>query len=807
MSDFSALIKARLNLEGIDSDIKSINEKQVHLNNVKVDTSSIISQIQNALNKQKFNINLDTSKVGGVGIGSDKAIKGTTSAYRELMSVTKQIGKLEINLGKLSSTKNGNEIVTITNQLNTLKDRYVELRTQLQGGLSIEQNSALTQQIVNIESEFERLDAKLADTKQNLLSTLSANVADGGSVGKSVAAVTAQYERLGTTGHSQLTVVKTDIEELRSLQESMKTATGDELVNQYSRFEQTLSRVRNNLATISAESKTFVSSLQITTLDNKIATWMERNTRASKDFGVGVQELRTRLAELNASGKATTSQLNAIEREFNELKQSAIAAGKVGQTFGSIFRQSFTTVTRYISSAQLIYRAISAMKEMYQNVVNIDTAMTGLYRVTNLTEEGYSNLFNQMKESAKEYGVTLKDIVDLTTSWVKLGFDTDTAEGLAEITAQYQHVTDLDVGTATKNLITAYKGFQEELNDVYRGNTTEAVSYISDIYDKLGNEFALSAADVGAAMQRSASALSEANNTIQESTGLATGMIEVIQNAEKAGTVLQTTSLRLRGMKGELEELGEEVDEDVESISQMQTHILNLTNGKVNIFEDNGDFKSTYQILKEISEVYDSLSDTAQADLLESVAGKRNANAVAAVISNFDQVEKATEAATIATGTAENEQAKYMKSIQGHLNQLQASWESFSSTVIDSNFLKGIIDSGKTVLEILGAIIGKFGMFPTLLAGIATTLIVKNVGRDKMSSLFLNVPTIIVFYLDINSFLLLAMKYIVINEGAICWELGTPQLLPHFGNEEKNCQGFCLDNGVVTMLRSKGQQG
>ena len=46
MSDFSALIKARLNLEGIDSDIKSINEKQVHLNNVKVDTSSIISQIQ-----------------------------------------------------------------------------------------------------------------------------------------------------------------------------------------------------------------------------------------------------------------------------------------------------------------------------------------------------------------------------------------------------------------------------------------------------------------------------------------------------------------------------------------------------------------------------------------------------------------------------------------------------------------------------------------------------------------------------------------------------------------------------------------
>lgn len=41
----------------------------------------------------------------------------------------------------------------------------------------------------------------------------------------------------------------------------------------------------------------------------------------------------------------------------------------------------------------------------------------------------------------------------------------------------------------------------------------------------------------------------------------------------------------------------------------MQTQILNLTHGKVNIFESNGDFKSTYEIMKEISEVYSKLTD------------------------------------------------------------------------------------------------------------------------------------------------------------------------------------------------------
>lgn len=74
-------------------------------------------------------------------------------------------------------------------------------------------------------------------------------------------------------------------------------------------------------------------------------------------------------------------------------------------------------------------------------------------------------------------------------------------------------------------------------------------------------------------------------------------------------------------MKGELQALGEEIDENVESISGMQTSILNLTHGKVNIFDDNGDFKSTYEIMDEIAEIYETLSSTEQADLLETIAG------------------------------------------------------------------------------------------------------------------------------------------------------------------------------------------
>ena len=266
-------------------------------------------------------------------------------------------------------------------------------------------------------------------------------------------------------------------------------------------------------------------------------------------------------------------------------------------------------------------------------------------------------------------------------------------------------------------------------------------------------------------MSRSASALQMGGNNIQESAGMAVGITEVIQNAEKAGSTLNVVSLRLRGMKGELEELGEEVDENVESISKMQTHILNLTNGKVNIFKDDGSFKSTYQIMKEIAAIYDTLDDVAAADLLETISGKQRANAVAALLSNWSQVEAAAEASYNAAGTAEQEQQKYLESIQGHLNQLQASWEVLSASFMDSNGIKVLIDSVGSLLSGITEVVNNVGVIPTVLLAAFAAMSFKNVGRAKMFALKNGgkMPTANVFYLDINSLTLHSMRYIEIK--------------------------------------------
>lgn len=650
MSDFTAKIIAQLDTSKIPSQIaqigkQGINLSNVKINNVQMNTSQLVSQVQSALNSKKFTINISNVGFGNV---PKSATNGLTKS---------------------------------------LTDR------------------------------------------------INSQISNGG-IEASIAKVTAQYEKLGTTGHSKLSQIKSDIETLNKLQAQLNTSSnGKALVSNYEKFNETLSKVKNNLTTVSAESKTFASSFQINSLDNKISQWVAGNSKALSLFGGDIKSVQSRLQSLANSGTATTSQLKGLEQEFNNIRLAAQQAGVTGKTLGDTFKSAFSSITKYVSASTIIYQSIRAIKDMAENVYEVDKAMTELYRVTDLTSGQYQSLYADMASSAKEYGAALSDIIDSTASWVRLGFDSGTANKLAEITAMYQHVTDLDNGTAVNNLVTAYKGYQDQLLELTNGDEAKAIELVADIYDKLGNEFALSAADVGSGLSKAASALQLAGNSIQESAAMLTGITEVTQDPDKAGNALKILSLRIRGMKGELEDLGEDVDENVESLSKMQTQVLNLTHGDVNIFKDDGSFKSTYEIMQDIVKVYDDLTDTERASLLETIAGKNRANDVAALIQNWGQVEKAMKAATNAEGTASQEQEKYMDSIEGRLNILKATWQSLSNTFMKSDFLKGLVSSLTGVLSLLDTLVNKIGTIPTLLTAAFATAAIKKVGRDKMFSL------------------------------------------------------------------------
>ena len=184
----------------------------------------------------------------------------------------------------------------------------------------------------------------------------------------------------------------------------------------------------------------------------------------------------------------------------------------------------------------------------------------------------------------------------------------------------------------------------------------------------------------------------------------------------------------LRAAKADAEEAGIETDGMANSVSELRETIKTLTHDKVDIMSDEAgtQFKSTTQIMREIAEVYDSLSDVDQAALLKTISGKRMANTTSALIQNWSTVEDVIESTKNATGSADAENAKHLDSIEGKMQQFQATFQSLSTSILDSGLVKGTIGAGSGILGFFNTLIDKLGVLPGLIAPVTSLLLSMN---------------------------------------------------------------------------------
>lgn len=232
------------------------------------------------------------------------------------------------------------------------------------------------------------------------------------------------------------------------------------------------------------------------------------------------------------------------------------------------------------------------------------------------------------------------------------------------------------------------------------------------------NNFAVSSDGLAIALQDSASALMEGGNNLEQAVALIAAANKVVQDPNSVGSALRTISLRLRGTSVEvLDELGEETDGVVESTSKLQEKIKALSG--VNILTDSGGYKDTYTILKEIGAVWEDMNDIDKSALLELMAGKNRANTLAAILGNMEDLEGAYQSALKSEGSALRENEAYLDSIQGRIDLFTNALQTFWMNFINTSVIKGIVDLGTKLIQLLDTVHGK------MLAVVAALMVYK----------------------------------------------------------------------------------
>lgn len=466
------------------------------------------------------------------------------------------------------------------------------------------------------------------------------------------------------------------------------------------------------------------ASMEVANLKATIHDYIaEHKKLEGTDVGKSLYELLEALNQSDAPEK-----IGELKKKYAELRAESKKLGLESRNLLDVFEKLFGQHLSTMITMAALHKMQDALRIVYQNVVEIDTAVTELRKVSEYTGKSLEEYMGRAAEQAQKLGVSISDYVNSTADWKRLGYSDEDAENLATYSTLLKNVGDNidDVNTSSSYLISTLQGF---------GLLADQAEDVVNKIDAVANTQPVTAKDLGEILTRSSAAMSAANNTLEETIALGTAANSVLQDADSVGTMMKSLSMYLRAAKSDAENAGIEVDGMANSVSELRSELKSLTG--VDIMLDSKNFKSTYQIMKELSQVWSGLSDVTQANVTEMIGGKRNANAVSAILNNFDVAESTMESAANSANVAWEENEKYLDSIQGRLAQLDASFQVLSQDVLSSGLVKGGVSFLTSIVKLLDKIINLTGALP---AGLGIAAFVTQLGKPKMTG-FMIVPS------------------------------------------------------------------
>lgn len=439
-------------------------------------------------------------------------------------------------------------------------------------------------------------------------------------------------------------------------------------------------------------------------------------------------QIKAYYAEIK-SGNPSAS-LDVIHGKIMQIVNAEIEAGRGGKSMLDVIKEkAWYGVASAIGTHFDFNDFIRYGKEGISIVRQLDTALTEMRKVSNESVQSLKKYQDTTFDTADAVGTIAKQIQNSTADWMRLGENMDTAAKSAKDANILLNVSEFEgIDEATESLVSMSQAYKD----------LDKMDII-DVLNNIGNNYSISTDGLATALKDSASALVTANNDLNEAVSLTTAGNAITQDPSKVGAGLRTISLRLVGTtqaKQELEDLGEETDGMITTASKLRDTIQSATSAATkdgkgfDIFDSNGNYKSTYEIMQGLADLYDEivkkdkeLGTNNLNLLLETIAGKNRSNIAASILQNGDMLRSVYEDAQNSEGSAEKELNSYLDSVDGKFQQLQNRTQEFWYNVIDTTTVKSVLDFTTNLTE--GA--SKFFKLvekhlPTILGAIATII-------------------------------------------------------------------------------------
>lgn len=260
---------------------------------------------------------------------------------------------------------------------------------------------------------------------------------------------------------------------------------------------------------------------------DKTTSSLNRQTERLDEMGDALKEAGVDMDDLGQSSARLTNRIDALKKEQEEVAEGA-------QTFGNKASQAFGAVHEAIVAAGIA----TALKEVYeyfadcaQASMDFESAITGVAKTTDLTDDELSAMSDAIKEMSTEIPATTEELAAIAESAGQLGIHKESLLDFTEIMAMLGTSTNMTADEAATSL--------SRLANI-TGMSQEDFDRLGATIVDLGNNLATTEKEIVDMSLRIAGAGAQVNMTEAEIMAFSGALSSVGIEAEAGGSAFST---------------------------------------------------------------------------------------------------------------------------------------------------------------------------------------------------------------------------------------------------------------------------
>lgn len=414
------------------------------------------------------------------------------------------------------------------------------------------------------------------------------------------------------------------------------------------------------------------------------------------------------------SGNITAKQ---FQETFNDLKLDAIKAGVETTNVFDKLNSALKTNIKQKAVTAIAGFSVQQLKEVYDNVVKLDSAVVNLSMVTGYNRDRTKELVASYSEMAQELGAVTSEVAAAADDWLRQGYSLEDTNELIKTSTVLSKIGLINSAEATQYLTSAIKGYKVEIND--------AMS-IADKLSAVDMAAAVSVGGLAEGMSKTANSARLAGVEMDTLLGYLAAVGEVTQqDMASIGNAFKTMFARYSNVK-----LNKLVDDDGESLNDYERI---LTRVGIRLRDNLGEFRDFTDVLDDVQAKWSSLTEVEQSAIATALGATRQKENVLTLMENYGKAMEYAGISADSAGTAMEKYDAYSQGIEANMARARASFESLSTNILNSDAVVTFVKLANGALQFADAL-AKCKLLLPAIVGVVTSI--KNVGLSNTGGIY-----------------------------------------------------------------------